>query len=128
MRDVLLVDDEPDIRTIGKMSLTRVGKFDVRTAASGAEALKLVAERKPDVIILDVMMPEMDGPTTLAALRAESSTVSIPVILMTAKVLATEIEHWRSIGAAGVIRKPFDPMTLASEVRTIVAEWSGARG
>lgn len=123
LRDVLLVDDEPDIRTIGKMSLTRVGKFDVRTASSGAEALRLVREKKPDLIILDVMMPEMDGPTTLSALRADPETATVPVILMTAKVLATEIETWRSIGAAGVIRKPFDPMTLPTEVRKIVTEW-----
>jgi CheY-like chemotaxis protein len=109
------------------MSLTRVGKFEVRTASSGAEALKLVAERRPDVIILDVMMPEMDGPTTLAALRRDEATASIPVILMTAKVLATEVEQWRSIGAAGVIRKPFDPMSLATEVRKIVTEWEGTR-
>jgi CheY-like chemotaxis protein len=89
--------------------------------------LKLVAERRPDVIILDVMMPEMDGPTTLAALRRDEATASIPVILMTAKVLATEVEQWRSIGAAGVIRKPFDPMSLANEVRKIVTEWEGTR-
>jgi len=127
MNNVLLVDDEPDIRTIGKMSLTRVGKFEVRLASSGAEALRLVGEQRPDLIILDVMMPEMDGPTTLGALRADPATADIPVILMTAKVLAPELEMWLSIGAAGVIRKPFDPMTLPNEVRKIVAEWSAAR-
>jgi CheY-like chemotaxis protein len=128
MRDVLLVDDEPDIRTLATMSLTRVGKFEVRTARSGVEALQLVRERQPDVIILDVMMPEMDGPTTLAALRNEEASKDIPVIFMTTKVLSLEVERWRSLGAAGVIQKPFDPMTLPTEVRAIVAEWSGARG
>ena len=117
LRSVLLVDDEPDIRTIGAMSLSRVGKLEVKTASSGAEALKLAAEWNPDVVLLDVMMPDMDGPATLVELR---KTMKTPVIFMTAKVLRDEVDRWMSLGAIGVIRKPFDPMKLPSEVRAIV--------
>lgn len=120
LRSILLVDDEPDIRTIGAMSLARVGKLEVRTAASGPEALQLVAEAVPDAILLDVMMPGMDGPATLAALRTIPELAQTPIIFMTAKVLRDEIDRWLSLGAVGVIRKPFDPMTLPTEVRALL--------
>lgn len=120
IRTVLLVDDEPDIRTIGAMSLSRVGKLEVRTASSGAEALRLANESVPDLVLLDVMMPEMDGPATLTALRQQASTAHTPVIFMTAKVLRDEIDRWLSLGAIGVIRKPFDPMTLPTDIKTIL--------
>ncbi|MGZ3419876.1 MAG: response regulator [Polyangiales bacterium] len=119
--NVLLVDDEPDIRTIGAMSLRRVGKWEVRVASSGAEAISLAVEAVPDVILLDVMMPELDGPATLKALRENPKLASVPVIFMTAKVQAKEVERWLAIGAVGVIRKPFDPMTLPSEIKSLVA-------
>ncbi len=122
VKSVLLVDDEPDIRKIGAMSLERVGKLEVRTAASGAEALRLARERAPDVILLDVMMPELDGPATLEALRRDPTTASIAVIFVTAKVQKHEIERWLAAGAIGVIRKPFDPMTLPNEVRALVSQ------
>ncbi len=121
IKTVLLVDDEPDIRTIGSMSLSRVGKLEVRTAASGAEALRMAGETIPDLILLDVMMPEMDGPATLVALRAIPALAATPVIFMTAKVLRDEVDRWLSLGAIGVIRKPFDPMKLPDEVRALVA-------
>lgn len=117
---VLLVDDEPDIRTIGEMALHDVGGWRVLTAASGAEALELIAEERPDLVLLDVMMPVMDGPSTLAALRREEATASIPVVFLTAKVQAAEVERYLALGAMGVLRKPFDPLSLADELREIV--------
>lgn len=120
IKSVLLVDDEPDIRTIGAMSLRRVGKWEVRTASSGTEAIALATESVPDLILLDVMMPELDGPATLEALRKLPALAAVPVVFMTAKVQAREVERWLAIGAIGVIRKPFDPMTLPNEIRSLV--------
>jgi two-component system, OmpR family, response regulator len=118
---VLLVDDEPDIRRIAHLSLHRVGKLQVVMATSGAEALELAPRELPDVVLLDVMMPELDGPSTFQRLRALPATAGIPVIFMTAKAQKHEVEAFRALGAAGVIPKPFDPMTLAADVRRIVA-------
>jgi two-component system OmpR family response regulator len=112
---VLLVDDDPDIRLIGEMALARVGNFAGQLAASGPEALTAAAAG-PDVILLDVMMPGMDGTATLARLRADPALASIPVIFMTAKVQDSEVARYRELGAQGVIAKPFDPMTLHERV------------
>jgi CheY-like chemotaxis protein len=119
---VLLVDDEPDIRRIGELSLRRVGGWDVAMASSGAEAIALAESYRPDVILLDVMMPAMDGPQTLALLRARPGLESVPVIFVTAKVQREDVAHLRSLGASGVVSKPFDPMNLPAEVRRIVSE------
>jgi CheY-like chemotaxis protein len=116
---VLLVDDEADIRKIAKLSLEAVGKMQTLVAANAAEALALAASEHPDLILMDVMMPEMDGPTALGKLRADAATASIPVIFMTAKVQRAEVDHYKGLGALGVIGKPFDPMTLATEIRRI---------
>jgi two-component system OmpR family response regulator len=117
---VLLVDDEPDIRRIGQISLEHVGQWKVVQAQSGVQALSVAVEERPDVILLDVMMPELDGPGTFARLRDNPATATIPVIFMTAKAQPHEVASYRALGAAGVIAKPFDPMTLPAEVRTIV--------
>jgi CheY-like chemotaxis protein len=117
---VLLVDDEEDIRTIAELSLGAVGGFEVRLAGSGAEALSATEAWTPDVIVLDVMMPGLDGPSTLARLRAQATTATTPVVFMTAKVQASEVERWRALGVVGVLPKPFDPMTLAGELRRIL--------
>ncbi len=117
---VLLVDDDPDIRMIGELALASVGGWTTYVAGSGAEALRLAGEHLPDVVLLDVMMPEMDGPTTLERLRATPATAGIPVIFCTAKAQRHEVEYFRSLGAAGVIAKPFDPMTLHVDVRKFV--------
>lgn len=114
---VLHVDDEPDIGEVVEMSLGLDPDFETRSSSSGLEAIATAAEWSPDVILLDVMMPGMDGPATLARLRADPVTAGIPVIFMTARAQARELEVFRSIGAAGIIAKPFDPMTLAAEVR-----------
>ena len=125
IRKVLMIDDEPHIRRIGELCLRGVGKWEVALASSGAEGVELAARELPDAILLDVMMPGMDGKATLAALRSCPETAAIPVVFMTAKVLKHEIEHYLSLGAVGVIGKPFDPMKLASELARLV-EIAGA--
>jgi CheY-like chemotaxis protein len=114
---ILHVDDEPDIREIVDMSLGLNPEFEVRACASGAEAIAAAIEWSPFVILLDVMMPGMDGPTTLAQLRKNPQTSDIPVLFMTARAQTREVEEIISLGAQGVISKPFDPMTLAFVVR-----------
>jgi CheY-like chemotaxis protein len=120
IRKVLLVDDEDDIRTIGQLSLSRVGGWQTVLAASGAEALARAAAEQPDLILLDVMMPGMDGPTTLGQLRAQASTAQTPVIFMTAKIQKQEVARYLELGAVGVIGKPFDPMTLPAEIKKLL--------
>jgi len=115
---ILHVDDEPDIREVVDMSLALNPDFQVRACSSGAEAIKTAAEWSPYLILLDVMMPGMDGPTTLAQLRKNPQTSEIPVVFMTARAQTQEVERFISLGAQGVISKPFDPMTLASQVQT----------
>jgi CheY-like chemotaxis protein len=120
IRKVLLVDDEEDIRTIGQLSLNRVGGWQTVLATSGTEAISKAASEQPDLILLDVMMPGMDGPTTLGQLRAQAATAKTPVIFMTAKVQKQEVARYLELGAAGVIGKPFDPMTLPAEIKKLL--------
>src|SRR4051794_399418 len=108
---VLHVDDEPDIREVVEMSLALDPDFMIRGCGSGADALTASDEWPPDLILLDVMMPVMDGPTTLKRLRERPKTAYTPVVFMTARAQAREIEQFVALGAAGVIPKPFDPMT-----------------
>jgi CheY-like chemotaxis protein len=114
---ILYVDDEPDIREVVEISLGLDPAFAVRSCASGADALAATADWTPDLVLLDVIMPEMDGPTTLARLRARARTANVPVVFMTARAQASERDRLLALGAAGVIAKPFDPMTLAALVR-----------
>ena len=114
---VLHVDDEPDIREVVEISLGLDPDFETRSCSSGLEALAVSANWAPDIILLDVMMPVMDGPATLARLRGNARTAKIPVVFMTARAQTREIDLFRSLGAVGVIPKPFDPMTLAASVR-----------
>jgi len=113
---VLLVDDEDDIRLVARASLERLAGWEVLAASSGADGVAQARAEQPDAIVLDVMMPGMDGPATLAELRADPSTASIPVVFLTAKVQASERLRLEELGAAGVVAKPFDPMTLAGEL------------
>jgi CheY-like chemotaxis protein len=114
---VLYVDDEPDIREIAALALELDSDIEVRSAPSGSAALQEAAEWHPDAILLDVMMPDMDGPATLSRLREREATKEIPVIFITARAQTKEIAQLKSLGAIDVITKPFDPMALASEVR-----------
>jgi CheY-like chemotaxis protein len=120
-RKVLVVDDEDDIREITKLTLELTGGWEVLDADRGAKALAIAREELPDVVLLDVMMPDMDGPTTLSHLKADPVTSHIPVILVTAKVQAGLAGGWGSLPVAGVIPKPFDPMTLSAEVDRLLA-------
>jgi CheY-like chemotaxis protein len=117
---VLIVDDEPDIRRIAKLGLARVGGMEVVEASNGTEALARAREDHPDAVLLDVMMPVLDGPSTLARLREDPATSAIPVVFLTAKAIAAEVDRLKSLGAAGVLTKPFDPMTLARELRSVL--------
>lgn len=123
---ILHVDDEPDIREVVDISLALNPEFEVRACSSGAEAIATAAEWSPRLILLDVMMPGMDGPATLAQLRDNPHTSTIPVLFMTARAQAREVEHFIALGAQGVISKPFDPMTLAAQVRSQLQAIEGA--
>jgi CheY-like chemotaxis protein len=120
---ILVVDDEDDIREVATLSLEAVGGHQVLTATSGREGLAVAAAQVPDAILLDVMMPDLDGPSTLALLREQETTREIPVVFLTAKVQAADRRRLESLGAAAVLAKPFDPMTLAGDVGRLLG-WS----
>jgi CheY-like chemotaxis protein len=119
MNYVLHIEDDPDIRAIAELALVTVGGLEVTQSASGAEAIVAAAERIPDLLLLDVMMPDMDGPETLRRLRSLPGMGLIPAVFMTAKAQPGEISRYHALGAIGVIPKPFDPLTLADEVRKL---------
>lgn len=119
-RRVLVVDDDAHIREVATMALELVGGWQVLSVASGADAAQVAKTEHLDAVLLDVMMPGIDGPSTVAQLREDPSTADIPVILLTAKGLAGEPPDWRALGLAGLIAKPFDPMTLAEEVARLL--------
>lgn len=117
---VLVIDDEEDVRFVARVSLGRVGQMTVIEAASGEEGVERARRERPDFILLDMMMPGMDGAATLRALRAGDGTASIPVVFLTAKVMASDVQRLKDLGAKGVVLKPFNPMTLASEITAIL--------
>lgn len=119
-RRILVVDDEDDIREVAQLSLEMSGGWDVMTASSGPDALRIAASERPDAILLDVMMPEMDGPATFRALQAAPETREIPVVLLTAKVQPSDQRALASLGVAAVLSKPFDPMTLSSQIAAVL--------
>jgi CheY-like chemotaxis protein/HPt (histidine-containing phosphotransfer) domain-containing protein len=114
---ILHVDDEPDIRELVDISLGLDPELSVKSCCSGKDALAAAADWSPDLILMDVMMPVMDGPQTLSHLRDHARTAKIPVVFMTARAQARELAHFLSLGATGVVAKPFDPMTLARIVK-----------
>jgi two-component system OmpR family response regulator len=118
---ILYVEDEPDIQAVAQIALETVGGFSIKICENGHQALAEAATFKPDLLLLDVMMPDMDGPTTLAQLHQKPELAHIPAVFMTAKVQPQEVAHLRTLGAVDVITKPFDPMTLADKIREI---WS----
>ncbi|OYY94037.1 MAG: hypothetical protein B7Y41_08880 [Hydrogenophilales bacterium 28-61-23] len=119
LQRILYVEDEPDIQAVARIALEMVGGFTVKTCSSGQEALREAVAFAPDLILLDVMMPGMDGPSTFKALRELPELAETPVAFMTAKVQPAEVAYYKSLGARDVIAKPFDPMTLADQVRAI---------
>jgi CheY-like chemotaxis protein len=122
---ILLVEDEADIRTVATLALQAVGGFTVVSVSSGHEALATAPTFAPDLILLDVMMPGLDGPATLHALRAQPQTAAIPVMFVTAKVQPQEVAELRALGALGVIAKPFSPMTLSQTINQLWTQQYG---
>lgn len=121
IRKVLIVDDDEDVRNITELAASRIGRWETVLAAGGREGVAKARSDRPDVILLDVMMPEIDGPETLALLRQDPETADIPVIFLTAKSQQGELESYRALGARGVIVKPFEVASFADDVRRIVA-------
>lgn len=116
LHNILYAEDEEDIRSIAQIALEDIGSFTVKYCNNGNEVLEAIKDFAPDLLLLDVMMPEMDGPTVLKELRKIGTYASIPAIFMTAKIQTNELEEYKSIGAIEVIGKPFDPMTLAESI------------
>jgi len=117
---VLIIDDDADIRFVAAMSLRAGGAMDVVEASGGLDGIRKAREQQPDVILLDMMMPTMDGSQTIAALRRQSETSATPVIFLTAKTIVAEVQRMKDLGAAGVLIKPFDPRTLAADVLALL--------
>jgi len=113
---ILVIDDAEDIREVAQVSLEVVGGWEVLTASSGREGVAKALAEQPDAILLDVMMPDQDGPTTFKQLQANHATQHIPVILLTAKALASDRRMFADLGVVSVISKPFEPMSLAAQV------------
>lgn len=121
MTRLLYVDDEDDIREIAVMALEIDPEFEVQACASGAEMLAVAPQWMPDLILLDVMMPAMDGPSAFRKLREQPATADVPVVFITARTQPHKVEELKSLGARGVISKPFDPMALAAIARGYLA-------
>lgn len=123
LTSVFYVDDEPDIREVVEMALGLVPGLTVRTCPSGVQAIQELPLLQPDLVLLDVMMPGLDGPATLAQMRNDEILRNLPVIFMTAKALPQEVDRFMKLGAIGVISKPFDPMQLGQRVQEL---WAAA--
>ncbi|WP_322488701.1 response regulator [Chloroflexus sp.] len=119
LQKILFVEDDPDIQMVAQLALEAVGGYTVQMCSSGTEALVVAEQFAPDLILLDVMMPGIDGPTTLVELRKKPALAQTPVVFMTARVQRHEVEQYLALGAADVISKPFDPMTLSAQVAAI---------
>lgn len=119
LQRIMLIDDEDDIRAVAELTLEAVGGFTLKACASGQSALAVIDEFLPQLILLDVMMPGMDGPATLKAIRKLPGFAQTPAVFMTAKAQEAEIDRYLSLGAEAVIPKPFDPMTLPDQIREI---------
>ena len=119
-RRILIIDDEDDIRQVAALSLETISGWDVVLARSGAEGIEVAIKEKPDAILLDVMMPEMDGPTTFLKLQATPQTATIPVLLLTAKVQGSDQRRFAGLGVSGILFKPFDPLLLSRQVSEVL--------
>ncbi len=119
LQRIMHVEDDPSIQQVAKIALEAVGGFTVHTCSSGQQALDDYPAFAPQLILLDVMMPGMDGPTTLQQLRQQFDLAKVPAVFMTAKVQSSEVESYKALGAADVVVKPFDPMALPDQIRQI---------
>ena len=114
----MVVDDDDSIREVAEMTLQLLAGWQVTTAGAGSEALELLRELRPDAVLMDVMMPGLDGPSTVLSLRADPATADLPVIMLTAKDISAD--RRRELGLSGVLSKPFDPLTLPDEISRIL--------
>ena len=119
LKRILYAEDEPDIQAVAKIALETVGGFELRVCNNGEEAVANAISYAPDLLLFDVMMPGMDGPTALKAIKEMPEMADTPAIFMTAKVQPAEVAEYKALGAIDVIAKPFDPMTLAEQIKTI---------
>lgn len=119
LKTILYVEDEPDIQAVAKIALEVVGGFELKICSSGEEALACVVSFAPDLLLLDVMMPGMDGPNTLKGLKLLPELAGTPAIFMTAKVQPNEVAEYKALGALDVIAKPFDPMALSEQIKAV---------
>lgn len=120
MPRILIIDDEDDIREVASLALEATAGWEILTASNGQEGIQRAAQEKPDAILMDVMMPGMDGPTTFKAMQENPETAGIPVILLTAKVQGVDQRRFAGLGVAAVLFKPFDPMTLADQMAEVL--------
>ena len=120
MRRVLIIDDEDDIREVAALSLEATADWTILTASSGRDGIATAQKEQPDAILMDVMMPEMDGPTTFRHLQADATTRHIPVVLLTAKVQGVDQRRFAGLGVAAILFKPFDPLTLATQLSEVL--------
>lgn len=127
LQRILYVEDEPDIQAVVRLALENIGGYTLEVCSSGQEAISRGEAFNPDMLLLDVMMPGLDGPTTLQELRKKPSLANKPAVFMTAKVQPQEVAHYKEIGAVDVIVKPFDPTTLSDDVNKIFQKWLKGR-
>ncbi len=119
LKKIMHVEDDPSIQMVARVALEAVGHFEVCTCNGGAQALEQYPRFLPQLILLDVMMPGMDGPSTLKQLQQQFDLTQVPVVFMTAKVQPSEIESYIALGASDVVVKPFDAMSLSTQIREI---------
>jgi len=125
LKKILYAEDEPDVQTVVELTIQAMSEYQIKICDNGKILLDCVEDYNPDLILLDVMMPEMDGPTTFKNLQVSEKTKDIPVIFMTAKAQVHEVETFKETGILGLITKPFDPMSLCSEIESI---WNNKNG
>lgn len=125
LKTILCIDDDADVLLVAQMCLETVGEFHVMAAKSGSEALNMITRQLPDLILLDVMMPQMDGPATLEMLRKNPLLDAVPIVFVTARIRESEIAEYMRLGANGVVAKPFDPIGLTAQVRTLWEQFHG---
>jgi CheY-like chemotaxis protein len=123
MRRILIIDDEDDIREVAALSLEATAGWEILTANSGAKGIEVAVAQQPDAILMDVMMPEVDGPTTFRNMQQNPDISNIPVLLLTAKVQGVDQRRFAGLGVAAVLFKPFDPLTLADQISEVLG-WS----
>jgi CheY-like chemotaxis protein len=128
LRDILIVEDEADLLRLAQLCLQTLGGFRVTAAATGRHALESARAHRPDLVLLDVMMPVMDGPSTLAAFRADPHLKDVPVIFMTARVRSTEVEAYLAMGADGVIAKPYEARDLLRQIGDVWERFHAVAG